>query len=93
MWSELINANVMQFSAINWSLAATATGSYADSNPLANVTVLGVKTAPSSVQLNGKALEQSTWEYQKDTSVLAISKLNDQTSSGAWCSNWTITWA
>jgi alpha-glucosidase len=83
----------MQFSARNGFLAATATGGYVDSNPLANVTVLGVKTAPSSVQLNAKPLEQSTWEYQQDSSVLAIRHLNDQTSGGAWCSNWTLNWA
>ncbi|OIW26130.1 glycoside hydrolase family 31 protein [Coniochaeta ligniaria NRRL 30616] len=82
----------VEFSATNGSLAATATGSYVDSNPLANVTVLGVKTAPASVELNGKALEKSTWEYSTDSSVLAITSLNDQTSGGAWCSNWTITW-
>lgn len=64
-----------------------------DSNPLANVTVLGVKTAPASVQLNGKALEQSAWQYQQDASVLAVTNLSDQTSGGAWRSNWTISWA
>jgi alpha-glucosidase len=84
---------MMQFSAMNGSLAANANGSYVDSNALANVTVLGVKSAPAGVQLNGKALDQSTWEYVKDTSVLAITGLNGQTSGGAWCSNWTITWA
>ncbi|KAB5578414.1 putative alpha-glucosidase precursor [Coniochaeta sp. 2T2.1] len=83
----------VQFSATNGSLAVTATGNYEDSNPLANITVLGVKSAPANVQLNGKALEQSTWEYEKDSSVLAVTKLNDQTYSGAWSANWTLTWA
>lgn len=56
------------------------------------MTVLGVKTAPTAVRLNGKALEQSAWEYLQDTSVLAVTNLNDQTFGGAWCSNWTISW-
>ena len=84
---------MIQFSATNGSLAVTATCSYEDSNPLANVTVLGVKSAPGTVQLNGKALEQSKWEFESDTSVLAITKLNDQTAGGAWSTNWTLTWA
>lgn len=64
-----------------------------DANPLSNVTVWGVKTTPTSVELNGKALEKASWEYEKDTSILAITKLNDATSAGAWSANWTLTWA
>jgi alpha-glucosidase len=82
----------LQFSAKNGSLAVTASGSYADTNALANVTVLGVKVAPASVQLNGKDLEQTTWDYQEASSVLAITQLNNLTSGGAWSSNWTLTW-
>lgn len=83
----------LQFTATNTSLAAIVSGTFEDPNPLANVTVLGVKAAPTSVKFNGKALEEESWEYAAASSVLSITELGRLTAGGTYNANWTVTWS
>jgi alpha-glucosidase len=80
------------FSASDGSLHANATGTYNASQPLANVTVLGVNAAPQSLTLNGQQLS-SGWTYNDTSKALAISGLSNSTSEGAWAQDWTLSWS
>lgn len=81
----------VDYSLTNSALYASGRGKYVDSNPLANVTVLGVNRTVSNVTLNGKSID-SGWTYDSTTRVLAIQGLSNSTSSGAWSSDWIIRW-
>ncbi|CAG8955439.1 hypothetical protein HYFRA_00010305 [Hymenoscyphus fraxineus] len=82
---------VVDFSLSGKTLYATARGTYKDTNPLANVTILGVQGGVSTVTFNGKALE-SGWSYNSTSKVLDVGQLNDVTANGAWASDWTLKW-
>jgi alpha-glucosidase len=82
----------LQFSLTNSALYASARGTYKDSNPLANVTILGVTSQVNNVTLNGAALS-SGWTYNSTTQVLDIKGLSNSTSSGAWAQNWVLKWS
>lgn len=81
----------VEFTAANGTLYASGRGLYSDSNALANVTVLGIEAAPSSVIFNGVAIRQS-WSYNASSKVLEVTELNNATSKGAWTSDWTLSW-
>jgi alpha-glucosidase len=81
----------VEFSTTNGTLYASATGTYTDTNPLANVTVLGVSAAPKSVSLNGESLSNGI-AFNKTSGTLTISGLSNATSGGAWKSDWTLSW-
>ena len=74
------------------SLQVTPQGNYLDQNSLANVTILGVAKAPSSVSLNGNKLESSSWSYDSEGKFLSITELQDSFKDGAWTSSWTLSW-
>jgi alpha-glucosidase len=74
------------------SLIAKAKGSWKESNPLANVTVLGVKQKPSAVEFNGKTVPVSSVRYNATSHVLAVSGLDKFTKEGAFGENWTLKW-
>ncbi|RAH85643.1 extracellular alpha-glucosidase aglu [Aspergillus japonicus CBS 114.51] len=78
------------FSASRSSLHVSAKGDWAEKNPLANVTVLGVKQRPSSVKLNGKQV--SKVQYNSTAHILHVGGLQDVTRSGAWAENWVLEW-
>ncbi|KAJ5216987.1 hypothetical protein N7468_009995 [Penicillium chermesinum] len=80
------------FKANGSSLSALARGSWKEANPLANVTVLGVHNAPGSVTLNGHAVPSSSVNYDSETQVLAVTGLQNLTSSGAFARNWVLKW-
>lgn len=83
----------VEFTASNQTLYASARGLYKNNNPLANVTILGVENAPSTVSLNGRSLAaNSNWAYNSTSKVLDVVKLNNVTSSGAWTVDWTLSW-
>ncbi|KAI9744603.1 MAG: hypothetical protein M1818_002132 [Claussenomyces sp. TS43310] len=82
----------VNFAVSGSSLKASSTGSYVDNNALANVTVLGVSTAPSDVLFNNASLSNS-WTYDNSSLVLAVTNLNSVTSSGAWSSDWVLSWS
>jgi alpha-glucosidase len=65
---------------------------YNDTNPLANVTILGVGSKVNNVSLNGASIS-SGWTYDSSSQVLAITGLSNVTSGGAWSSDWVLNWA
>ncbi|KAL9620872.1 MAG: hypothetical protein Q9160_004654 [Pyrenula sp. 1 TL-2023] len=80
------------FSAQGNRLTAGVSGTYQDTNPLSNVTILGVSTAPSgsNVTLNGMSVVQA--QYDAAAKKLFVGGLDSATSAGAYAANWTLTW-
>lgn len=91
------NANpipaLTQFTASNSSLHASPRGAYADTNPLANVTVLGVQDPVSKVTLNGAAVPRSGVSYDSTSKALFVTGLKNATSAGAWKGEWVMKWS
>lgn len=83
---------IVDFTAKSGSLSAKVSGSYADTNPLANVTVMGVQSKPSKVSLNGQQLN-SSMSYDSSSKVLSLKGLQSATGSGAWAQDWTLSWS
>ena len=81
-----------QFLATKNALYASPRGSYPDSNPLANVTVLGVAHKVSVVSLNNVALPDTYHSYDAKSKVLKITGLESLTKGGAWSAEWALTW-
>lgn len=75
--------------ATNSSLTATVSGDYVDGNALANVTVLGLSSAPSTVMFGSQNV--TTFTYDNTTQVLAVTGL-ESVASAAWAQNWELTW-
>ncbi|KXS96637.1 hypothetical protein AC578_6907 [Pseudocercospora eumusae] len=82
---------IVDFTATNGSLYASSRGLYEDANSLANVTVLGVQSEPSSVSLNGKTV--SGVNYNSTSKALSVTGLQNATTEGAWANDWTLTWS
>ena len=84
----------VDFTVANGSLYASGRGLYEDTNKLANVTILGVESAPSKVSLNGAQLNGSAKiDYNSSTKVVCIKGLESLTEDGAWAQDWTLSWA
>lgn len=83
---------LVDFAASKGSLTASISGSYADTNPLANVTLMGVPSEPSSITLNGADISSNA-AYDSSSKVLSITGLESATSSGAWAQDWTLSWS
>lgn len=66
-------------------------GSYVDGVPLGNVTVLGVQSV-GDVAFNNVSLG-SGWAYDETAKVLSVTGLTNITRSGAWTSDWSLSWA
>jgi alpha-glucosidase len=81
----------VSFSAVAGSLTVTTTGAYVQTQPLANVTVLGMMTAPSVVSFNAGAL--SSWTYDRSKNALYVVALQNVTVGGVWMANWTLSWS
>ncbi|KAL3475634.1 glycosyl hydrolases family 31-domain-containing protein [Aspergillus californicus] len=79
----------VQFTVANSSLAMSAQGDWRESNPLANVTILGVSDEPLSVTLNGAEVPV---QYDVSSRVLSITGLDRFTHDGAWAEEWTLQW-
>ena len=82
---------LVSFAAAGNSLSATVEGSYADTNPLANVTLMGVLREPSAITLNGADVSGNA-VYDGASKVLSLMGVETATSSGAWAENWTLRW-
>jgi len=80
------------FSVTNGKLYASASGTWKDTNPLANVTVLGLSSQPSNVTLNDSPLTSGV-DFNSTSGVLKITGLNNATSGGAWSSDWVLGWS
>lgn len=65
---------------------------YKDTNPLANVTVLGVQDAVTGVSLNGITVPGSSVSYNESSKALTVTGLNNVTSAGAWSRDWVLRW-
>ena len=66
---------------------------YKDTNPLANVTVLGVQGAVKAVSLNGMAVPSSSFIYNGPSKALTVTGLKNATSAGAWSKDWVLRWS
>ena len=73
-------------------LYASGRGTYVDTNPLANVTILGFQTAPNGVALNGVDLPGASVTHDDAKKVLTITGLEEKTTSGAWSADWVLSW-
>ncbi|KAJ9211489.1 CAZyme family GH31 [Paecilomyces variotii] len=82
----------VDFVASNSNLVASPRGSWVEKNPLANVTVLGVPTAPSSVTFNGAAVPRASVAYNSTSKTLFVGGLQDFTKTGAWADKWVLKW-
>lgn len=65
---------------------------YKDTNPLANVTVLGVQGAVTNVSLNRMAIPGSSFIYNESSKALTVTGLKNATSAGAWSKDWVLRW-
>ncbi|KAF2637359.1 hypothetical protein P280DRAFT_482813 [Massarina eburnea CBS 473.64] len=82
----------ISFKAGDGQLKADVNGTWKDTNALGNVTILGVFDGIGELKLNGQSIGNGTVDYDKDTGVLKLSKLNELTKSGAWSASWTLSW-
>ena len=76
----------------NGSLYAASRGLYPDTNKLANITIMGVASQPSTVTLNGHAVTSGI-SYNSSSSCVSIKGLDSLTPDGAWAQDWTLTWS
>lgn len=82
----------VEFTAANNALYASARGRYMDTNPLANVTVMGVERGVRNVTLNGMGVPGACVSYDVGRKVLSMTGLNNATIGGAWKNDWVIRW-
>ena len=70
-------------------------GEFADRNALSNVTVMGVaKRAPiTKVSFNGIALKPAHWHYDAARHLLRVTGLDASTATGAWQTQWFLSWS
>jgi alpha-glucosidase len=80
------------FKAQASSLSASPRGHWNESNPLANVTVLGVPGKPGAVTLNGKTVPASSVRYNATSHVLSVGGLEKLTKEGAFSERWVLKW-
>ncbi|KAL8895576.1 MAG: hypothetical protein Q9192_003556 [Flavoplaca navasiana] len=82
----------VEFTATHSSLYAAARGTYNDTNPLANITVLGVQNPVSNVTLNGVSVDEEKVNFNESTRALVMMGLNELTSGKAWMQDWVLRW-
>ena len=83
---------LVDFTVAGRALYASGRGLYADTNALANVTVLGVGSVPGNVTLNGAAVPGSAVTYDGTGQVLKVVGLQNMTQAGAWAQDWVLRW-
>lgn len=77
----------VDFSALSGQLSATSYGEYNVTQPLANITILGVLDEPSDVQFNDEAVD-----FKFTNNTIYITNLEDQTKDGAFANDFSLTW-
>ncbi|KAI4099771.1 MAG: hypothetical protein LQ339_005793 [Xanthoria mediterranea] len=82
----------VEFTASNNALYASARGIYNDTNPLANVTVLGVQNAVGNVTLNGASVGGEKVQFNESSQALVVTGLEELTRGGAWAQDWVLSW-
>ena len=85
-------ADILQFTASNNALHASARGTFQANNTLANVTVLGVQQSVSTVTLNGMSIPSSGVDYSAKAKALTVTGLSNATTGGAWSQEWVLRW-
>ncbi|TDZ13568.1 Alpha-glucosidase [Colletotrichum spinosum] len=83
----------VEFTALDGVLKASSSGEFKDSNPLGNVTVLGVRRDISIVTLDDEVLDSDLWTLNTASHALHVHGLQSRTSEGAWGSEWQLTWS
>ncbi len=83
----------VEFTASANALHASARGTYMDTNPLANITVMGVQQSVTNVTLNGVGVPSSCVSYNSTSQVLSVVGLKNATAGGAWAKDWVMEWA
>ena len=89
----LLTYKYEQFQATSSALYASARGTFNDTNPLANVTVLGVSDPVSNATLNGIGVPASGVNYNGSSKALMVTGLRDLTAGGAWKEDWVLEWS
>ncbi|KAI9876606.1 MAG: hypothetical protein M1830_006124 [Pleopsidium flavum] len=82
----------IEFTATNSTLHASGRGTYIDTNPLANITILGVHSPVTKVSFNGMQIASACVEYDGARKVLSITGLRNSTMAGAWSKDWKLRW-
>ncbi|KAL8942209.1 MAG: hypothetical protein Q9216_001785 [Gyalolechia sp. 2 TL-2023] len=82
----------VEFTASGNALYASGRGTWNDTNPLANVTVLGVQDSVSRVYLNDVSVDEGQVQYNETSKALVVSGLGRLTSGGAWREDWVLRW-
>ena len=54
---------------------------------------MGVVEAPGSVTLNGVQVGSDKVSYDESTGCLKIAGMQNNTSGGAWASDWVLRWS
>ncbi|KAL4872901.1 hypothetical protein BDV12DRAFT_112743 [Aspergillus spectabilis] len=79
----------LEFAVSQSSLRVSAQGDWKETNPLANVTILGVSEEPASVTFNE---QEVSVDYDVSSHVLFVTGLEKVTIDGAWGQDWTVRW-
>lgn len=77
----------VDFVALNTTLVASPYGDYRVSQPLSNITILGVNDKPESVTFEGKNVT-----YTYDNTTLFVTDLHQDTQDGAFDKQFTLNW-
>ncbi|KAF2435435.1 hypothetical protein EJ08DRAFT_645731 [Tothia fuscella] len=81
----------VEFTASKDALYAAATGTYPDTNGLANIIIMGLSNSPGNITLNGASIMERA-SFNGTTGALSITGLQEVTSGGAWKNDWTLRW-
>lgn len=68
-------------------------GEFVDTNALGNVTVMGIKRDVRKVKFNGIALKPIHWEFDTSKHLLKVTGLDSSTRTGAWRTEWVLSWS
>ena len=84
---EVESSLFVNFVALNNTIVSSPYGDYKISEPLSNITILGVNEKPDSVTFEGKDV---TYTYENST--LFVTDLNKDSKDGAFDKQFTLKW-
>lgn len=89
----------VDFTATKSSIRISPRGNWKETNPLANVTILGLNAGPKavddkkiSVAVNGHSYPPLSGSYDPETQILRITGLQNATANGAWSQGLLLHW-
>jgi len=86
--SVVVNSTLsVNFFAANNKLTALPVGTFDVSEPLANITIMGVTDEPKTVKFANSTVK---FDYKNET--LFLTGLQNATSEGAWATSFTVAW-